>query len=56
VEDGNALDVLKAKNCELESEVLELRKLKDKWIDDSNALVAPATFLERPQPTKQNEW
>ncbi|XP_039690132.1 WEB family protein At4g27595, chloroplastic isoform X2 [Medicago truncatula] len=37
VEDGNA-NVLKRKNCELESKVLELEKLKEKWLDDSTAL------------------
>jgi len=46
VEDGNAIDMLKTKSGELEcevaknkeSKVLELTKLKQKWLEDSNAL------------------
>jgi hypothetical protein len=32
---------LRKKNAELDLEVCELRKLKEKWVDDSNALADP---------------
>jgi SMC interacting uncharacterized protein involved in chromosome segregation len=38
VEDEKSLDVLKSKNGELESQVLEFRKLKEKWEEDTNEL------------------
>ncbi|XP_027187842.1 uncharacterized protein [Cicer arietinum] len=39
VGETDALDVIRKKNGELEYEILELRTLKEKWVDDSNALV-----------------
>ncbi|CAJ2633771.1 unnamed protein product [Trifolium pratense] len=39
--DRNIIGELRKKNDELELEVCELRKLKKKWVDDSNALSEP---------------
>jgi len=35
---ANALDVLKTKNCEIDSKVLELQKLNEKLVKDRNTL------------------
>ncbi|KAK2431924.1 hypothetical protein QL285_030092 [Trifolium repens] len=40
-ERDNIREFIRKKNAELDLEVCELRKLKEKWVDDSNALAEP---------------
>jgi hypothetical protein len=40
-ERDNIGEFIRKKNAELDLEVCELRKLKEKWVDDSNALAEP---------------